>query len=99
MEDFEFTLEDKNLSRTRVVKMPKFTLIGATTHSGNLTGPLLSRFQYKAQLLPYSVQELTEMVKTAGKRIYKLSIPESAFALVIGLSSSRPISDQVPLEI
>jgi Holliday junction DNA helicase RuvB len=86
MEDFEFTLEDKNLNRTRVVKMPKFTMIGATTHSGNLTGPLLSRFQYKAQLLPYNVQELTEMVKTAGKRIYKLNIPDEVAVCIAKLS-------------
>lgn len=75
MEDFVCTLEDKNLQKQIQVRIPKFTLIGATTHSGELNPPLLSRFQYKGQLLPYSVSQLTEMVITAGERIYGVNVP------------------------
>lgn len=75
MEDFIVTLQDKNLTTHTTSRIPTFTLIGATTHSGDLNPPLLSRFQYKGQLLPYNVNQLTEMVKSAGSRIYNLKIP------------------------
>ena len=75
MEDFTCTVEDKNLNRQVVRRIPRFTLIGATTHSGDLNAPLLSRFQYKANLLPYSTEELSRMISTAGERIYNITIP------------------------
>jgi Holliday junction DNA helicase RuvB len=76
MEDFVYTLEDKNLNRQIQQRVPRFTLIGATTHTGLLNSPLLSRIQYKGQLSPYTVDQLTEMVISAGKRIYNFNIPE-----------------------
>jgi Holliday junction DNA helicase RuvB len=75
MEDFTITVEDKNLNRQVIRRVPKFTLIGATTHSGLLNAPLLSRFQYKANLLPYSTEDLTSMITTAGERIYNINVP------------------------
>lgn len=77
MEDFKYTIEDKNLNRKREMHLPRFTLIGATTHTGDLNPPLLSRFQYKANLLPYNTTELTNMIITAGERIYDIEVPEN----------------------
>lgn len=75
MEDFTCTIEDKNLNAQKIIRIPRFTLIGATTHSGELNAPLLSRFQAKIHLLPYSVNELTEMIIKAADRIYNITIP------------------------
>jgi Holliday junction DNA helicase RuvB len=75
MEDFTCSIHDKNLNRQILMRIPRFTLIGATTHSGDLNPPLLSRFLYKANLLPYSTQDLTTMITTAGERIYDISVP------------------------
>ena len=75
MEDFTITVEDKNLNRQVIRRVPRFTLIGATTHSGLLNAPLISRFQYKANLIPYSTEDLTTMITVAGERIYDISIP------------------------
>lgn len=75
MEDFTVSLEDKNLNTLVLHRIPRFTLIGATTHSGDLNAPLLSRFQLKVHLLPYNVQELKNMVITAGERIYDVTLP------------------------
>ena len=86
MEDFTCTVEDKNLNRQRLVKIPRFTLIGATTHSGDLNAPLLSRFQYKANLVPYSNQELTQMITTAADRIYNIEIPHDVASRLAQLS-------------
>lgn len=86
MEDFSCTIEDKNLEKTIVCKIPRFTLIGATTHSGELNAPLLSRFQYKGQLIPYSQQELKNIVLNAGKRLYKVDIPDEIASMIARLS-------------
>jgi len=75
MEDFTCTITDKNLQQPFIRRIPRFTLIGATTHSGELNAPLLSRFQYKCNLIPYSVNELTKMVISAGERIYNITVP------------------------
>lgn len=75
MEDFTCTIQDKNLAQPFLRRLPRFTLIGATTHSGELNAPLLSRFQYKCNLVPYTVDQLTEMVISAGHRIYNLTVP------------------------
>ena len=75
MEDFTCTIEDKNLNRQIQRKIPQFTLIGATTHSGLLKAPLLSRFHYKPTLQPYSLEDLTKMIITAGERIYNIEVP------------------------
>lgn len=86
MEDFSCTVTDKNLAQPISRKLPKFTLIGATTHSGELNAPLLSRFQYKCNLTPYSVEDLTKMVISAGERIYNLRIPYDVANLIAKLS-------------
>ena len=75
MEDFTVSLEDKNLNTLVLHRIPRFTLIGATTHSGDLNAPLLSRFQLKVHLLPYTVNELKKMITTAAERIYDVDLP------------------------
>jgi Holliday junction DNA helicase RuvB len=86
MEDFVCTLEDKNLQKQIQVRVPRFTLIGATTHTGELNAPLLSRFQYKGQLLPYTEEQLEEMVATAGKRMYDVHVPAEIAKRIAKLS-------------
>ena len=86
MEDFKCTIEDKGLQRHIARILPRFTLIGATTHAGELNAPLLSRFQYKGQLIPYTHQELKDMVITAGERIYNLDIPDEVAERIAKLS-------------
>ena len=75
MEDFTCTIADKNLQQPFLRRLPKFTLIGATTHAGELNAPLLSRFQYKCNLVPYTIEQLTQMVISAGRRIYGIEVP------------------------
>lgn len=86
MEDFTISLQDKNLNEQTLTRIPSFTLIGATTHSGDLNPPLLSRFQYKGQLMPYNVPQLTDIVKSAGRRIYKLEVPHDVASYIAKVS-------------
>jgi Holliday junction resolvasome RuvABC ATP-dependent DNA helicase subunit len=66
--------------------VPRFTLIGATTHAGDLNAPLLGRFAYHAQLVPYTTVELTDMVKKAGRRIHNLEVPHEIAEKIANLS-------------
>jgi Holliday junction DNA helicase RuvB len=88
MEDFRCTFHDKDRATPLVINLPVFTLIGATTHSGELNAPLLSRFQYKAQLDPYTVHQLKDMVIAACDRTYGLDMPDDV-AYMIGKLSRR----------
>jgi Holliday junction DNA helicase RuvB len=54
----------------KAISMPlaKFTLLGATTHAGMLSAPLLDRFGFVWQLTYYEPSELTTIVqRSAGK--------------------------------
>ena len=54
--------------RTIRIPLPKFTLLGATTHAGRLPKPLLDRFGFVWQLKPYTLPEMTTIVtRSAGK--------------------------------
>ena len=54
-------------ARSIRLDLPKFTLIGATTRSGQLTAPLRDRFGILLRLELYSPEELSEIVlRSAG---------------------------------
>jgi holliday junction DNA helicase RuvB len=44
------------------VPLPRFTLLGATTHAGKLPKPLLDRFGFVWQLRPYTLPEMQTIV-------------------------------------
>jgi Holliday junction DNA helicase RuvB len=74
MEDFRIDLvlgEGVN-ARTHNLWLKPFTLIGATTRAGMLSGPLRDRFQIREHLGFYTVSELTEIIARSAK---KLTIP------------------------
>lgn len=64
MEDFRFdvVIGEGPHARSIPLALPKFTLIGATTRTGLLTGPLRDRFGYVARLGFYTVPELQHIV-------------------------------------
>jgi Holliday junction DNA helicase RuvB len=70
MEDFrvDIVLGEGINARTITMKLKRFTLIGATTRSGLLSGPMRDRFKMHEHLEFYSVEELAEIVRiNAGK--------------------------------
>ena len=69
MEDFAYDIMiGKGPSaRSLRLELPKFTLVGATTRMGLLTGPLRDRFGIKEQLELYTPADLKEIVvRSAG---------------------------------
>lgn len=69
MEDFylDMTTGKSQTVKTLRVPLPKFTLIGATTKAGELSGPLRDRFGIIHRLEFYTNEELAQVIKrTAG---------------------------------
>jgi Holliday junction DNA helicase RuvB len=68
MEDFELdiVLGKGPAARTLRLDLPHFTLIGATTRTGLITGPLRDRFGYVARLDFYSASDLEAIVLRAA---------------------------------
>lgn len=69
MEDFylDMTTGKGQTVKTLRIPVPKFTLIGATTKAGALSGPLRDRFGIIHRLEFYNMEELTQVIlRTAG---------------------------------
>jgi len=69
MEDFRIdVVVGKGPGSTAIpLDVPPFTLVGATTRSGLLTGPLRDRFGFTAHMEPYSPRELEQvLLRSAG---------------------------------
>jgi Holliday junction DNA helicase RuvB len=65
MEDFQLdiVLGKGPAARSLRLDLPRFTLIGATTRTGLITGPLRDRFGFVARLDYYSPSELEQVVR------------------------------------
>ena len=79
MEDFTLDIIVGNDSNSRNIRidLPPFTLVGATTRAGDLTGPLRDRFGIISKLNYYTVEELTNIVKRTS-RVLNVVIEEEA---------------------
>lgn len=71
MEDFsiDFITGKGPSASSMQIKLPHFTLVGATTKAGNLSSPLRDRFGVICRLEMYSEEELTEIVERASKML------------------------------
>jgi Holliday junction DNA helicase RuvB len=91
MEDFriDIVLGEGVNARTHNLWLKPFTLIGATTRAGMLSGPLRDRFPIREHLGFYSVEELTEILRRNAR---KLSVPldDDAAREIAGRSRSTP---------
>jgi len=60
------------------VPLPKFTLLGATTHAGKLSKPLLDRFGFIWQLRLYTLSEMTTIVTRSAAKLGVAIEPQGA---------------------
>lgn len=79
MEDYalDFILGKGPSARTMRLKLQPFTLIGATTKAGMLTGPLRDRFGVVCRLELYSKEELSRIIKRSAN-ILNIKIDDDA---------------------
>jgi holliday junction DNA helicase RuvB len=71
MEDYrvDIVLGEGINARTLSMPLKRFTLIGATTRSGMLTGPMRDRFKMHEHLDFYTVDELAEIVTINARKL------------------------------
>lgn len=79
MEDFSLDLMIGSEGNTKSIKinLPPFTLVGATTRAGDLSGPLRDRFGIIAKLQYYTDQEL-ESIITRTSKVLSMPIEKEA---------------------
>lgn len=76
-------------ARTITMPIPQFTLIGATTRIGLLTGPMRSRFGIVSHLEFYTPEALHEILK-ANAKLLKMDSPDDALWELAGRSRGTP---------
>src|SRR5947209_1958687 len=83
MEDFrvDIVLGEGINARTMSLPLKRFTLIGATTRSGMLSGPMRDRFKMQEHLDFYSVDELAQIVTINARKLKTTLIPDAALEL------------------
>lgn len=91
MEDFALDISTgKGAGATSLrLNLNKFTLIGATTRAGMLTGPLRDRFGVICRLEPYSRDDLVKIIKRSA-RLLKISIDIDASNELASRSRGTP---------
>ncbi len=76
-------------ARSIRIDLPRFTLIGATTRTGLLTGPLRDRFGAAFRLQYYSTEELSLIIKRSSK-ILDVDIDEEGAMEIARRSRGTP---------
>jgi Holliday junction DNA helicase RuvB len=91
MEDFylDMTTGKSQTVKTLRVPLPKFTLIGATTKAGELSGPLRDRFGIIHRLEFYTNSELAQVIKRTAS-ILNIEIDEKGAYAIAKRSRGTP---------
>lgn len=91
MEDYriDIMIDTGPNARSIQINLNPFTLIGATTRSGLLTAPLLSRFAIKSRLEYYNAETLQKIVLRAAN-ILDVKISADAAKEIAGRSRATP---------
>ena len=100
MEDFkiDMSVPTKDIEgRVMSMKIPHFTLMGATTEFGSLSKPLIDRFQHKHTLKLYNKVELQEIVNINSKKL-NLKMSDKASIFVTKISRGTPRVANAALE-
>jgi len=91
MEDFKLSIlinRDGN-SKPLTMPLPPFTLVGATTRAGDLSGPLRARFGISAKIDFYNEKDIQEILERTSK-VFQLPIEPKAVALLSSRSRGTP---------
>ena len=80
MEDFklDIIIDQGPNARSVRLNLPRFTLIGATTRSGLLTAPLLTRFPIRERLDYYTAEQLQQIVVRSANLLAIAIDPQGA---------------------
>ncbi|MBI6546127.1 MAG: Holliday junction branch migration DNA helicase RuvB [Cyanobacteria bacterium NC_groundwater_1444_Ag_S-0.65um_54_12] len=91
MEDFmlDLTIGKGQAARIRRVPLARFTLVGATTRPGTLSGPLRDRFGMACRLRFYLPEELSQIIERSAS-VLKITINGSGALAIAQCSRGTP---------
>jgi Holliday junction DNA helicase RuvB len=91
MEDFrlDIIIDQGPNARSVRLTLPRFTLIGATTRSGLLSSPMLTRFGIRERLDYYSAEQIQKIVLRAG-RLLKVPVDDAGAMEIARRSRGTP---------
>ncbi|MBL7719187.1 MAG: Holliday junction branch migration DNA helicase RuvB [Flavipsychrobacter sp.] len=91
MEDFkiDIMIDSGPSARSIQINLSPFTLVGATTRSGLLTAPLLSRFGIKSRLEYYSAEVLQRII-TRAAGLLNVRVTSDAAMIIAKRSRGTP---------
>jgi Holliday junction DNA helicase RuvB len=91
MEDFQLDIVIGKGPAARSIRLdlPRFTLVGATTRTGMITGPLRDRFGFVARVDYYEPDDLQEIVERAA-RILEVELHPSGANEIAGRARGTP---------
>ncbi len=91
MEDFciDMTTGKSQTLKSIRIPIPKFTLVGATTKAGALSGPLRDRFGIIHRLEFYSIEELSQVIERTAK-ILEIDIDKTGANAIARRSRGTP---------
>lgn len=91
MEDFEidFVLDPGPHARTVKLSLARFTIVGATTRAGLITGPLRNRFGLSLHLDFYSCDELSMIIRRSAG-ILGVTLTGDSAAMIAARSRGTP---------
>jgi Holliday junction DNA helicase RuvB len=97
MEDFklDIILDKGANARTIQLKLPRFTLVGATTRAGLLTSPLRARFGVSLRLDYYLPEELQEVVLRSSRILGYPIEPDAALEIARRARGTPRISNRL----
>jgi holliday junction DNA helicase RuvB len=91
MEEFKLNLiiGKGPMARTMNLKLPKFTLVGATTRLALLSAPLRNRFGATFRLDSYSIKEIEDIIKRSAS-LLQLKLEKDAVFTIASRSRFNP---------
>lgn len=89
MEDFKYFKRGPRGS-TIAKKLDPFTIVGATTHAGNLNQPFLERFSWKPTIQPYSDEEMSTLISNAAWNNYYVTLEPEVAESMAKISQNTP---------
>jgi len=91
IEDFvmDLTIGPEGDSKIVRIKLPKFTLIGATTQISKISKPLRDRFGIVSKLNSYTEKDIEKILLQTAKKL-QIGISESALTLLASSSQDNP---------
>ncbi len=91
LEDFriDLVLGQGPAARTMKIDLPRFTLVGATTRAGLITGPLRARFGIVHRLDFYQPEDLTRVIARSGE-LLEIAVDVAGAKEIAGRSRGTP---------